>query len=207
LCQSFQWHQDAEYIHLSLEPMLLAQVGTELAPNHRLALETQLQLGSDPLIYQIAIALKTALQIDGTMSKLYADTMANTLAVHLLSRYSTHKQALSHPPKKGLSEEQLEDVIDYIHSHLERDVSLAELANVAQLSVFYFSRLFKQSLGVAPHQYHIQCRVDRAKQLLLGKNLSLAEIAHDVGFANQGHFNYHFKRCSGMTPKSFLRRL
>lgn len=206
LRQGFQWHQDAEYIHLALAPMLLEQVGPELAPNHRLELEPQLQLGSDPLIHQIAIALKTALQIDGVTSKLYADTMANALAVHLLSRYSTYKSTRSKPCRNQLSERQLKQVINYIHDHLEQDVSLAELANVAQLSSCYFSRLFKQSLGVAPHQYHIQCRVDRAKQMLLEKKLSLAEIAYAVGFANQGHLNYHFKRWAGMTPRAFLKK-
>jgi AraC family transcriptional regulator len=205
LCRAFQWHQEAEFLQLYLEPALLARTQAELCPNCEVALMPHLDQGVDPLIYQIAIALKTSLEIDGTSSKLYADVMANALAVHLVSRYSTHRPSLPKPSGK-LSEKKLQQVIDYIHSHLDRDVSLAELANVAQLSSYHFTRLFKQSIGLAPHQYHIRCRVDRAKQLLREKQLSFAEIAYAVGFASQGHFNYHFKRWVGVTPKVFLRQ-
>ena len=205
LRQTFHWHQDAEFIQLYLEPTFLTQVGAQLYPNNDIALVPQLIPGFDPLIYQIAIALKTALEIDGTSSKLYADAMANALAVHLLSRYSTSKPSLPQP-SGGLSEKQLKQVVEYIHEYLARDVSLAELANLVQLSSYHFTRLFKRAIGLAPHQYHIRCRIDRAKQLLLEKKLSLVEIAYAVGFASQGHLNFHFKRVVGVTPTAFLRQ-
>ncbi|MEG3844950.1 AraC family transcriptional regulator [Microcoleus sp. herbarium14] len=204
LRQTLQWHQDAEYIRIYLEPTLLTQVGSELCPNNNIELILKLTPCFDPLIYQIAIALKTSLEIDGTSSKLYADAMANALVVHLLSRYSTSKPSLPQP-SGGLSEKQLKQVVEYIHEYLDRNVSLAELANVVQLSAYHFTRLFKQSIGLAPHQYHIRCRIDRAKQLLLEKKLSLADIAYAVGLARQGHLNYHFKRLVGVPPKTFLR--
>jgi AraC family transcriptional regulator len=74
------------------------------------------------------------------------------------------------------------------------------------MSPHYFSRLFKRSTGFAPHQYLIKCRIERAKQLLLKGKLTIAEVAYSVGFANQGHLNYHFKRLVGITPKTMLRQ-
>lgn len=71
---------------------------------------------------------------------------------------------------------------------------------------FHFSRMFKRSTGMAPHCFHLHCRFDRAKQLLLERQLSIAEIAYTIGFFSQGHFNYHFKRFVGVTPKTFLRQ-
>jgi len=205
LRQTFHWHQDAKFLQLYLEPTLLIQAGTELCSKEGIELVPQLTSCFDPLIYQIAIALKTALEIDGTGSKLYADAMANALAVHLLFRYSTRKPAIQHDSGR-LSEQKLRQVIAYIDEYLNRDLSLAELANLVQLSSYHFARLFKQSTGIAPHQYHIRCRVDRAKQLLLAGELSIADVAYEVGFASQGHLNYHFKRFVGVTPKAFLQQ-
>lgn len=204
-CQRFHWHQDTEFIQLYLEPKLLDQVGSELYPNREIGLAPKITTSFDPLIYQIAIALKTSLEIDGTSSKLYTDKMTNALAIHLVSRYSTCKLPLPQPAG-GLSKQQLKQVVEYIHTSLNHNISLTELANLVQLSVYHFTRLFKQSTGLAPHQYHIRCRIDRAKQLLLEKKLTLGEIAYTVGFASQGHLNYHFKRCVGVTPTTFLRQ-
>jgi AraC family transcriptional regulator len=205
LWQTFHWHQDAEFLQLYLEPTLLNHAGAELCEKDDIELVPQLTSCFDPLIYQIAIALKTALEIDETGSRLYADAMANALAVHLLSRYSAHKPTIQHY-SGGLSEQKLKQIIAYIDEYLDWDLSLTQLANVVQLSPYHFARLFKQSTGIAPHQYHIRRRIDRAKQLLLERDLSIAEVAYAVGFASQGHLNYHFKRFVGITPKAFLQQ-
>ncbi len=128
--------------------------------------------------------------------------MANALAVHLLSRYSNCSRTLK-SSKSKLSQPQLDRVIDYIYSNLDRNLTLTQLAAVVQLSEYHFARLFKQTTGKAPHQFQLQCRIDRAKELLL-QNMAIAKVAQTTGFASQSHLNYHFKRRVGATPKQFV---
>lgn len=206
LRQTFHWHQDAQFLQLDIEPSLLHQAGAELSPNHTIELLPHLTPHTDPLIYQIAVALKTILETDAANSKLYADTMANALAIHLLYHYSAHKPTQQPQLASKLSKQQLQRVVDYIHANLERNIGLDELANVVQFSPFHFARLFKHATGTPPHQFHIRCRVERVKQLLLDNHLSYAEIAYAVGFASQSHLNHHFKQLVGMTPKAFLQQ-
>ena len=91
----------------------------------------------------------------------------------------------------------------YIEEHLAEDLSLADLAEVVHLSPYHFARLFKESMGIPPHRYVIQCRVERARLLLSTTNWSLSSIAYTVGFAHESHLALHFKRLTGLTPRSY----
>lgn len=204
LRQTARWDREAEFLLLNLEPTLLTLISDELCGSDHVEIVPKLTF-FDPLIQQLGLALKSALETDGSGSRLYAESMANALAVHLLSRYSTRERAIR-LYTGGLSKQNLKQVVDYVNEHLDQNLSLAELAAVVQLSSYYFAHLFKQSTGISPHQYHIRCRIERAKQLLLRGDLTLVEVALAVGFASQGHLNYHFKRLVGITPKTFLRQ-
>lgn len=74
------------------------------------------------------------------------------------------------------------------------------------MSPYHFARTFKHVTGVAPHQYVLKVRLERAKSLLLRGNLSIAEVAHKVGFFDQSHFTRYFKRLVGVTPQILLRQ-
>ena len=204
LWQTFEWHQQAEFLQLYLEPIVLNRIGSELYGCDEVELLPQ-PMPFDPAISQIASALQNALKTQATGSKLYADAMANALATHLVYHYSTRK-VRGCDEFGRLSRWQLKRVTDYVDEHLAEDLSLAELSSLVSLSSFHFARLFKRSVGCAPHQYHIRCRIKRSKELLLDKELSIAQIAQVVGFSSQSHLNYHFKRVVGLTPTAFVRQ-
>jgi transcriptional regulator GlxA family with amidase domain len=94
-------------------------------------------------------------------------------------------------------------VREYVEVHLGENIDLLMLAGVAGLSVHHFARQFKQSAGVTPHIYLTQKRVERAREMLVQTDLSLAEIAFAVGFFDQGHLARHFRHMLGTTPREF----
>ncbi len=192
----------AEFVLLSLEPTLLqatvelTHTATELVPQFA---------KSDPLIYQIGLALKTELQFDESGGRLYADGMAQALAVHLTRHYSgssESKQTIANYTD-GLPKYKLKQAIDYIIGHLDQEISLASLAAELQISPFHFARLFKQSTGISPHQYVTCTRIDRAKQLLTNPDLEIIDIGQEVGFKTQSHFTAVFRRAVGISPKAY----
>ncbi|HAA27233.1 MAG TPA: AraC family transcriptional regulator, partial [Cyanobacteria bacterium UBA8553] len=131
------------------------------------------------------------------------ETMANALAVHILRHYSSQGHRILNY-NGGVAQHKLRLVIDYINDNLEHELSLKELAAIAQMSQYHFCRAFKQATRLSPHQYLIQQRVERAKQLLQKGGMSLGAVAIACGFTHQSHLHRHFKRLTGVTPKTFL---
>ena len=103
----------------------------------------------------------------------------------------------------GLAPRALRRVREYIDAHIEKRISVEALANLANLSVCYFVRAFKQSAGVTPHDYLIRRRVERAMELLSGTEMSLSEIALAAGFADQSHCARRFRQHVGMSPRDY----
>lgn len=193
-----RWHRAGGVILIGVEPSRLAQAAYEFLDPDRVELTPRFAT-ADPLTYQLGRSLKQAIEQDDIGNRLYAETLAHTLLVHVLQHYTTRPPSLVDEVNR-LPRHQLQPVIDYIHAHLEQELSLTELAIVASMSPHYFAQRFKQSTGLSPHQFVIRCRVERAKQLLQ-QGRSIAETALLVGFVDQSHLNRHFKRWLGITPK------
>lgn len=81
-----------------------------------------------------------------------------------------------------------------------RNIRLEELASLIGLSQSHFSHAFKASTGIAPHQWQVNARLRRAKQLLLQGDQPLTEIAVETGFSDQAHFTRVFRKNFGTTP-------
>jgi AraC-like DNA-binding protein len=103
----------------------------------------------------------------------------------------------------GLAPRVLRRIREYIDANIDRRISVELLAGLANLSVCYFVRAFKQSMGTTPHDYLIRQRVERTKQLLSGTEMPLSEIALAAGFADQSHFARRFREHVGMSPRDY----
>jgi len=202
LYHSFCWKKKAQTLALNLEPDLLNQNSTQLFGIDDVELVPQFGI-QDGLILQIGLALQKELQSKSMGGRLYAETMANALAVHLLQKYTT-LQCEIQVYQGGLSQHKLKLVTNYINDRLERKLGLKELAAVVGFSQYHFSRAFKQSTGLSPHQYVIRQRIERAKQLLRKGRMDIGQVAIACGFTHQSHLHRHFKRLTGITPRALI---
>jgi AraC family transcriptional regulator len=136
--------------------------------------------------------------------RLYAESLANLLAVHLLRHYTAAAgDAAVQRFRGGLSGRRLRQVMAFIADNYESDLSLAELAHVGGMSTFHFAREFKRATGTTPHQYLIKFRIERAKALLTESEIPLVEVSSRSGFSHQSHFTRLFRRLTGTTPQSY----
>jgi AraC family transcriptional regulator len=189
----------ATYFHIDPRGALVepeaAFAATELAP--RLFFD-------DPVLRQTALKLEALIEAGLSGSRLYAEALGIVLA-HELLRLNNGTVQAEPPMRGGLAGWQRRSVAQYIEENVSEQILLAELAELAQLSIFHFSRAFKQSFGMPPHRYHTTRRVERAKILLAKPNQSVTEIALDMGFSDASSFTAAFRRLAGRTPTEYRR--
>ncbi|HWA14741.1 MAG TPA: AraC family transcriptional regulator [Burkholderiales bacterium] len=198
----WEWDTRLSFTMMSLDPEYFSKVAQEtfdLDPA-RVRLQT-VEGRRDPVITSIAGTLLHEVMTGDAGSRLYAESLATLLSVHLLRNYSDQPQ-----PEAGRQVSQPRAVVqalNFIHQNYAMDISLADIAGAAHLSTYHLTRVFKKGTGVTPHQYLVQVRVNSARHLLTAGagDRSLAEIASAVGFADQSHLTRHFKRLLGVTPK------
>jgi AraC-like DNA-binding protein len=104
------------------------------------------------------------------------------------------------PSRGGLSPARTQRICAYINSNLDQNISLEALAEIAGLSTHHFARAFKQTVGMPPHGYVLQRRIERAQHMLVSTQLPLSEIALSAGFSDQSHLARHFRRMTGLSP-------
>jgi AraC family transcriptional regulator len=193
---------EAEHLALYLEPSLVTRAASEAGARARSFEVVERCSQSDPVISHVGMALLTELDSEGPGGRLYAESLANVLAVHLLRHYTASGMS-EQRFTGGLTGQRLRSVKDFIGDNYERDLTLAELAQAARMSTFHFAREFKRATGTTPHQYLIKFRVERAKAMLAESRLPLVEVGYRAGFSHQSHFSRLFRRLTGTTPLSY----
>jgi AraC family transcriptional regulator len=199
---SSRWSEEGEFIHCYLDQTFLTHAAHESINPDRVEIILEFPPLKDPLIWQIGAALKSLLENDPQNSCFYAESMATALAAHLLQFYTTRPHVLR-KYEDGLSKVQIQQSIEYINEHLHRNLTLTEIATELDMSQYYFCRLFKQSIGMTPHQYLIQQRVEKSKQLLKQPAAKIVDISAGCGFANPSHFARCFRQRMGISPQQF----
>jgi AraC family transcriptional regulator len=160
---------------------------------------------TDPLLEQLAVAIITALREGSYEDRLYIETLAHMMAVHLARQHSTRVRPERIVAADKLSKPELRRLLEFIESHLGDDLSLEAMATEVDMSPYYLSRVFKGALGQSPHQYVLTRRVERAKSLLADTALPIADVALSVGFSSQSHLSTWFRRVVGVTPGTFRK--
>ena len=203
-----RWSGGFDWLHIYLEPDLVARVAAEACDLDPARLTVPPLDALDlPYLRAAMGAVDAELTAGGAAGPLAAESLANVLAVHLIRHVLAPRR-----PARGrdgtLPRGRLRAVVEYIEQHLDASPSLEQMAAVARLSAYHFARQFKAATGLPPHQYVITRRVERARQLLqTGTELSLAEVAAHAGFSDQSQFSHHFKRLIGVTPGQFRTRV
>lgn len=155
----------------------------------------------DPLIVNCFDMLEAELKCGEFGQRLMVDSVRSLLAVHLLRHYANVR--LPYDSDAGLMPTQRKRVVDMIESRLAENISLDELADVAGMSSFYFSRRFKTHFGISPYAYVIRARVAKAREMLRHRKVPQKVIALECGFSDQSHFCRTFRKITGISPSEY----
>lgn len=199
------WDRESCFSLIFIEPDRLIQIAYESVKVERVKLIPHHAM-HDSAIAQIGRLLTTELQANQFGSRLFVDSLTLALSIHLLRHYSEFQQPLRED-FGGLPQRKLQSAIAYINDHLGEDLSIAAISQELEMSQYYFSRLFKQSMGTSPYQYLMRQRIERAKQLLRTTSLSVAAIAVQVGFANQNQLAIQFRKFTATTPSNYRKQI
>ena len=158
----------------------------------------------DQAVWDTALKLKAEVGNSDPWSRQYAEALSLVL-MHELIRLERTTSAPAASLRGGLPVWQQKRVVEFIEEHLAEEVSLAALAELADLSLYHFARAFKQSFGAPPHRYHMARRMDHARALLQKPALSVTEIGIETGFRETSSFTRAFRKFTGLTPTEYRR--
>jgi len=149
-----------------------------------------------PTLFHSLIQLHSV--IESPAGKLEKESYLNATFTQLINEHSDRTPQTSIPRESR----SIKTALDYLTDNLTKNVSLNELSSLAGFSAYHFLRVFRDTVGLPPHAYQTQLRINLAKRLLAGGK-EIIDVAHDTGFTDQSHFSNKFRRLVGATPRQY----
>ena len=161
----------------------------------------------DELINQIGLSVLSEMTSPTAAGGMLVETSSLLLAARLAhSHLETEFIRPPVPSRHRLDDGRLKRVLEYIEEHLAGEITVSDLATVACLSLFHFTRAFAATVGMPPHRYVSNRRLENAKNQIAAGKASMSEIAFDCQFSSQSSFGRAFRRATGMTPAEYRRK-
>ena len=156
----------------------------------------------DPRIGALVTAVNAERVAGFPSGRLFLDSVEQALAVALVDRYAVRPRS-RRKYRGGLGPARLRTIEDLVHSKMEVELTLIEMAQSVELSPAHFSRMFRKSTGETPHQFVLRQRIERAKELLRAPQARVLDVAVACGFKTQQHFARAFRHVSGISPREY----
>ncbi|HLH12889.1 MAG TPA: AraC family transcriptional regulator [Methylovirgula sp.] len=188
---------DPRRVYIELGGALLNQlIGCDQQREPQLSHHDGIQ---DSIVSSFLEIMKAEIDAGCPSGAIFGESTSLALYAYLARRYS-QSGSRNFDDRPRLSRQELQDVADWIRAHLQSDISLTRIAAVVDVSPYRFCRLFKNSVGLSPHQFVMRERITEAKRLLEDRRASIVEISLMLGFSSQSHFTYTFRKLVGVTP-------
>ena len=191
--------KSADFRQVELGPELVRRAGGDAARDADLPCLFSFQ---DPLCRELTRSMVAEAEEHGTAARMYVESAAVVLAQRLLS---LNNRSIAPAPRPGLDPAVLRRAKDFLHDEMSRNPGVTELSASVGMNVDHFSRMFKRSTGLAPHQYLGNIRLEHAKRLLAEGSAPIIEIAYEIGYANPSQFSAFFRKRTGLSPTEFRR--
>lgn len=194
-----------EFVSVSINPAQVEELVTELGLTRTTAeVVFNASVVTDEAINSIARSIANEIANERLGHGAMLDALVRQLVIHLLrSHMAVRKSARIELSRAGPVDRRLRLALEFMHDNFSRELALDEIASAAYLSEYHFARLFKQIMGVTPHTYLANLRLERARRLLAETAFPVSEIAAMVGYQSQSHFTKIFKSVTGITPRVY----
>lgn len=202
---NIRWDEGISVLSIRIPDSAFMEAARERLRNGSLEIVPKHVVTDDRLTH-LLFALDAERARGYSAGKLFVDCIETALANLLITSFNAVAPR-SIPRRGGMAPSVLRRVIEFMHANLDKQIGLKDLADCAGLSLSHFSFQFRASTNRSPHQYMLQLRIERSKELLTDSRLSVLDVGLEVGFRNQQHFATVFRNSVGVPPSVYRTQL